>query len=103
MRVISAQQKNKPEIWTCTSHSSCQGAPTLQVLIPCGLDAVTGLLAAGAGEVVWIAPVVVVFIFSELTMLLLVLVCFIGTVRAMEVGKAEIASKIQFLSLVTRV
>lgn len=104
LKVISAQQKNEPDIWTCTSHSSCQGAPTLWVLIPCGLGAVTGLLAAGAGEVEGIALVVVVVLnSSELTTLLLVLECIGGPVRAMEVGKVEIASKIQSLSLVTRV
>lgn len=76
--------------------------PTLWVLVPCGLDAVTGLLAAGAGEVVGIA-LVVVLSSSELTTLLLVPKCIGETVRAMEGGKAEIASKIQSLSLVTRV
>lgn len=74
----------------------------LWVLLPRGLAAVTGLLAAGAGEVVGVAPVVVLA-SSVLIMLLLVLKCTGGTVWAMEVGKAEIASKIQSLSLVTRV
>lgn len=74
----------------------------LWVLIPCGPAAAPGLLAAWAGKVVRVAPVVVLT-SSALTMLLLVLKCTGGTVRAMEVGKAEIASKIQSLSLVTRV
>lgn len=74
----------------------------LWVLIPCGPAAVAGVLAAGAGKVVGVA-LVVVLTSSALTMLLLVLKCIGGTVRTMEVGKAEIASKIQSLSLVTRV
>lgn len=74
----------------------------LWVLVPCGLAAVTGLLAVRAGEVVGVAPVVVLT-SSVLTMLLLVLKCTGGTVWTTEVGKAEIASKIQSLSFVTRV
>lgn len=74
----------------------------LWVLLPCGLAAVTGLLAAGAGEVVG-AALVVVLTSSVLTMLLLVLKCAGGTVGTTEVGKAEIASRIQSLSFVTRV
>lgn len=70
----------------------------LWVLIPCGLAAVTGLLAA-AGEVVGVALVVVLIS----SVLLSVLKGTGGTVRTPEVGKAEIASRIQSLSLVTRV
>lgn len=103
LMAISAQRKNKPDVWTCTSHSSCRGAPTLWVLIPCGLEAVAGLPAAGAGEAVGVAPVMVALSSPELTTLLFVWRCIGGTVRATEAGKAEIAFKIQSLSLVTRV
>lgn len=97
---------------------TCQGISPLEASVPptillglenpgrlphsCGPAAVAGLLAAGAGKVVGVA-LVVVLTSSALTMLLLVLKCIGGTVRTMEVGKAEIASKIQSLSLVTRV
>ena len=73
------------------------------MLIPCGLDAVAGLLAAGAGEAVGIAAAVVVLSSAELTTLLFALECIGRTGWAMEVGEEEIASKIQSLSLVTRV
>ena len=61
------------------------------------------MLAARAGEEVGIAVLVVALSSSGVTTLLLVLGCVSGTVRVMEVGKGEIASKIQSLSLVTRV
>lgn len=77
--------------------------PTPWAFIPCGLGAVAGLLAARAGEEVGIAVLVVALSSSGVTTLLLVLECVSGTVRVMEVGKGEIASKIQSLSLVTRV
>lgn len=75
--------------------------PTPWVFIPCALGAVAGLLAAG--EEVGTAVLVVALSSSAVTTLLLVLECIRGTVRVMEVGKGEIASKIQSLSLVTRV